>query len=218
MEFYLDTANIEEIKEAGNLGFLDGVTTNPSILAKEGENPESRIKEIANYVPGKIWCQVTAETADEMYEQARTMNSWVKHAVIKLPMTPNGLSAAARLVQQGIEVNMTLVYSLPQVLLAAKAGVTYISPYVGRIDDLGWDGQRFIQEALDTLQKLGSTTKVIAASIRSPQVVVDLAVSGVHAVTMQYGVLQAMFRSPMTDIGLASFQADWNGLQAKLNG
>ncbi|MFC4597251.1 transaldolase family protein [Cohnella hongkongensis] len=217
MEIYLDTANLEEIKEAAAWGVLDGVTTNPSILAAARRDPEAVIKEIAGCVTGKVWCQATGDTADEMVEQGCRMNEWAEQAVIKLPMTAAGLAAATRLVRQGIEVNMTLVYSLPQVLLAAKAGVAYISPYVGRIDDLGANGRRFIVEAIDTLQKLGSATKVIAASIRSPQVVVDLATVGVHAVTMPSAALQAMLRSPLTDIGLAGFQADWNGLQSALS-
>jgi transaldolase len=216
MEFYVDTANLEEIKTASRLGFLDGITTNPSIVAKEKKDFKALIQEISSIVEGKVWCQVTGTSAEEMYEQACEMNGWGKEMVIKLPMNFEGLVAASELVKKGVKVNMTLVYSLPQVVLAAKAGVTYISPYVGRMDDLGADGKRFIQEALQTIENLHAPTKVIGASIRSPQIVVDLANCGAHAVTMSYNVFQTMVKSPSTDIGLASFMNDWNVFQQGL--
>jgi transaldolase len=210
MELYVDTANIEEIKAASRLKFLDGVTTNPSIIAREKEDFRSKIREISQYVDGKIWCQVTGKTSEEMYNQAVEMNSWGNKMVIKLPMNFEGLAAASELVKKGIEVNMTLVYSLSHVVLAAKAGVAYISPYVGRTDDHSLDGQRFIKEAMETIRNIGGQTKVIGASIRSPQIVVDLANIGVDAITMSFDTLKKMFQSPLTDIGLKQFMDDWD--------
>jgi transaldolase len=210
MEFYLDTANINEIKVASRLGFLDGITTNPSIIAKEKEDFKSKIQEICSYIDGKVWCQVTGKTADEMYDQAMEMNNWGKKMVIKLPMNLEGLVAAGELVKQGVEVNMTLVYSLSHVVLAAKAGVAYISPYVGRADDHSMDGQRFIREAMQTIQSLNAQTKVIGASIRSPQIVVDLAKLGVDAITMSFSTFEKMLQAPLTDIGLNQFMTDWD--------
>jgi len=210
MEFYVDTANIEEIKKASRMKFLDGVTTNPSIIAKEKQEFKSKIREIAEYIDGKIWCQVTGKTAEEMYDQAIEMNTWGRKMVIKLPMTFEGLAAASELVKKNVEVNMTLVYSLAHVVLAAKAGVAYISPYVGRADDHSLDGQRFIRESLTTIQNLKAETKVIGASIRGPQTVVDLANAGVDAITMSYSTFEKMFQSPLTDIGLNQFRSDWD--------
>ena len=210
MEIYVDTANLDEIKKASKMKFLDGVTTNPSIIAKEKADFKSRIREIAEYIDGKIWCQVTGKTAEEMYNQAIEMNTWGKQMVIKLPMTYEGLAAASELVKKEIEVNMTLVYSLAHVVLAAKAGVAYISPYVGRTDDHSLDGQRFIREALDTIQNIKGNTKVIGASIRDPQTVVHLANAGVDAITMSFATFEKMFQSPLTDIGLTQFMSDWD--------
>ncbi|MRH41072.1 fructose-6-phosphate aldolase [Aquibacillus halophilus] len=218
MEFYLDTANTEEVKKASRLAFLDGITTNPSIIAKEKVDFKTKIQEIATLIDGKVWCQATGSTADAMYDQAIEMNSWGKKMVIKLPMNFEGLVAAGELVKKDVEVNMTLVNSLSHVVLAAKAGVTYISPYVGRTDDQSFDGQRFIREALQTIENLKSPTKVIGASIRGPQIAVDLANAGIDAITMSFDTFEKMVQSPLTDLGLAQFTQDWTNYMDDLKG
>ncbi|SES75439.1 transaldolase [Salinibacillus kushneri] len=216
MELYLDSANTEEIQKVSRLQFLDGITTNPSIIAKQSESFETKIKQIGRLIDGKVWCQVTGENAEEMYHQAIEMSGWTKDTVIKIPMNFEGLVAAGELVKKNIEVNFTLVYSLSQVILAAKANVAYISPYVGRTDNYSLDGKRFIKEAKSVFQNLNSSTKIIGASIKSPQTVVDLVHAGADAVTMSYDVLNKMFQSPLTDMGLDQFNEDWqNYIQNK---
>ncbi|MCJ0929663.1 fructose-6-phosphate aldolase [Virgibacillus halodenitrificans] len=209
MEIYLDTANDEEVKFAARYGFLDGVTTNPSIISREKEEFQQVIQRIDRTIDGKVWCQVTEENAETMYKQGLEMNQWAKNAVIKLPMNENGLEAAYRLRQEHVEVNMTLIYSLSQVVLAAKAGVTYISPYIGRMDDHVLDGQLFIRKAKEIIHACHSDTKIIGASIRSPQVVVELARDGYDAVTMAFPVYKKMFHSSLTVEGLEQFHNDW---------
>ncbi|MBN2908915.1 fructose-6-phosphate aldolase [Polycladomyces sp. WAk] len=210
MELYIDSANIEQIAQVMPLGILQGVTTNPTLIAKEKRDFQTLIRNIAKLVDGKIWCQVTSTEAESMVNEALEINSWAKNIVIKLPMGMEGLKAASILSRKGVETNMTLVYSVPQAVLAAKAGVSYVSPYVGRVDDTGWDGMSLIKEIVDVFQSLQVKTKVIAASIRGPQQVIDALRTGVHAVTMPYQVLLSMVRNPMTDIGLEQFMTDWN--------
>ncbi|GGG05956.1 fructose-6-phosphate aldolase [Paenibacillus abyssi] len=209
MELYVDTANIGQIKEAVSLGILEGVTTNPSIVAREGRPFKELIQEIGSIVPGKVWCEVVATEAEGMVHEAREISTWVPRAVVKLPMGAEGIKAASRLAQEGIETNMTLVYSVPQAILAAKAGVNYVSPYLGRVDDTGWSGADFIRGIVNAYRMLGFDTKVIAASIRGPRQVLDVLQLGVDAVTMAYPVLMSMMRHPMTDIGLQQFLKDW---------
>lgn len=209
MEIYLDTANEEEVAFAARYGFLDGITTNPSIIARETGAFESTIKRIDQTIDGKVWCQVTEKDADKMYKQGVEMNSWAKRAVIKLPMNEEGLEAAHRLIKDNIEVNMTLIYTLSQVVLAAKANVTYISPYIGRMDDNTLNGQAFIDDARDIFTAFGADTKIIGASIRTPQVVVDLAINGFDAVTMPFSIYKKMFHSSLTSDGIRQFDEDW---------
>ncbi|WP_226037991.1 transaldolase family protein [Aquibacillus saliphilus] len=209
MEIYLDTANSDHVEFANRYPFLDGITTNPSIIAKESFEHKEIMKHINEKVNGKIWMQVTEEKADRMYEQAMELKDWVDHPVIKLPMTEDGLEAAYLLREKNIEVNMTLIYTLSQVVLAAKANVTYISPYIGRLDDQSLQGQQFIQHAKEIIQSLGASTKIIGASIRTTQVVSDLARFGYDAVTVPFPILKKMFHSPLTQEGLTAFQEDW---------
>lgn len=209
MEIYLDTADKHEVLYAAKFKFLDGITTNPSIIAKEKEDFKKVIQRIDYSINGKIWCQVTEEEPESMYEQGMTMSKWAKHPVIKLPMTENGLEAAYRLKQSGVEVNMTLIYNYSQVVLAAKAGVDYISPYLGRIEDHSNNGMEFIIKSKEIISAMNGNTKVIGASIRSPKVVVDLASAGVDAVTMQFSIYTKMFISDLTLKGLNQFKADW---------
>ncbi|MEI3606463.1 transaldolase family protein [Pseudogracilibacillus sp. SE30717A] len=218
MELYLDTANEEEIAYASQYGFLDGITTNPSIISKEKDSFESIIRRIDSQINGKVWMQVTKKEAGEMVKQGVEINKWVKHAVIKLPMNEDGLQAAYRLTQDNIQVNMTLIYTLPQVLLAAKANVDYISPYISRMDDRALDGKAFIIRAKEIIQALGAKTKVIGASIRSPQVIVDLSTQQFDAVTMPFTIYKKMFQSELTTHGLAQFDENWQKYLVKNEG
>lgn len=211
MEMYVDTANLDQIREAVSLGILDGVTTNPSIIAKEKRNFKEMIARIAELVPapGKVWCEVIGTDADTMVREALDMQTWASRVVVKLPMGAEGVKAASRLSKEGVETNMTLVYSVPQALLAAKAGVSYVSPYLGRVDDVGWSGATLIGDIVKAYAAFGLNTKVIAASIRGPQQVLDMFRVGVDAVTMSYPVLEAMLNHPMTELGLNQFLRDW---------
>jgi transaldolase len=210
MEFYIDTANLKQIEEVMPLGILEGVTTNPSLVARENRDFKELIQEIAKRVDGKIWAEVVSTEANAMVEEALEINQWAPNMVIKLPMGFEGLKAASRLSKLNVETNMTLVYSVPQAILAAKAGVKYVSPYAGRMDDIGWNGVGLIQEIVEAFSNLKLNTQVIAASIRGPQHVLDVLAAGVHAVTMSYDVLKKMIQNPMTDIGLEQFLTDWN--------
>lgn len=165
MEIYLDTANEKEINFASKYSFLDGITTNPSIISRENDSFENTIRRIDSQINGKVWMQVTEKEADQMYKQGVEMNKWAKRAVIKMPMNEEGLEAAYRLTQDNIQVNMTLIYTLAQVLLAAKASVDYISPYIGRMDDHTMNGKEFIACSKEIINALGAKTKVIGASI-----------------------------------------------------
>ncbi|GIQ65825.1 putative transaldolase [Paenibacillus cisolokensis] len=209
MEFYIDTADLAQIKEAMSWGILEGVTTNPSIVAREKRGFEELIREIARETPGKVWCEVIGTDADTMVEEARMFRNWADRVVVKLPMGAEGVKAASRLSKEGIETNMTLVYSVGQAVLAAKAGVRYVSPYLGRVDDVAWSGATLIGGIVETFARLGLPTKVIAASVRGPQQVLDMLNLGVHAVTTSYSVWAAMMKHPMTDIGLEGFLRDW---------
>ncbi|MCA0757596.1 fructose-6-phosphate aldolase [Paenibacillus sp. N4] len=211
MELYVDTADLTQIREAVALGILDGVTTNPSIIAKQKRPFRETIGGIAELVPapGKVWCEVIGTDADTMVAEAKEMQAWAPRVVVKLPMGAEGVKAASRLSKEGIETNMTLVYSVPQAIIAAKAGVAYVSPYLGRVDDAGWSGEALIGDIVQAYKDLGLSTKVIAASIRGPRQVLDMFRVGVDAVTMAYPVLEAMLNHPMTEIGLNRFLQDW---------
>jgi transaldolase len=209
MELYIDTANLDDIKEAMSLGILEGVTTNPTLVAREKRQFQELIREIAPHVPGKIWCEVIGLDAESMIREARDMAAWAPKVVVKLPMGKEGIKAASTLSREGVETNMTLVYSVAQAVLAAKAGVAYVSPYLNRVDEIGWSGAALIGNIVKTFADLRLGTKVIAASIKGPQQVLDVLNLGVDAVTMSCQVLYQMMNNPMTDIGLSRFLADW---------
>lgn len=209
VEFYIDTADLAQIREAMSWGVLDGVTTNPSIVAREKRGFEELIRDIGRATTGKVWCEAVGANADAMVEEARAFRQWADRVVVKLPMGAEGVKAASRLAKEGIETNMTLVYSVGQAVLAAKAGVQYVSPYLGRVDDVAWSGAELIGGIARTFSRLSLPTKVIAASVRGPQQVLDMLNIGVHAVTTSYPVWAAMMKHPMTDIGLEGFMRDW---------
>ncbi|MCB2226534.1 MAG: fructose-6-phosphate aldolase [Desulfarculaceae bacterium] len=209
MKIFIDTADIEEIKQAQSLGVLDGVTTNPSLVAKTGKPFESCIKEILEVVPGDVSVEVVGVTHDEMVAEAAKYATWGDNVVIKVPIIEEGLKAIKTLSSQGVKVNVTLCFSPLQALLAAKAGATYISPFVGRLDDVGSDGMELIQQIVDIYGNYGYDTEVLVASIRNPMHVVSAALMGADVCTIPFKVIGQLLKHPLTDKGLAAFLADW---------
>lgn len=210
MEFFIDTAIVDEIKEINAWGVLSGVTTNPSLIVASGRDFKEVIAEIAEMVPGgAISAEVTSLEADAMIKEGREVAAWHKQVVVKLPLTPAGLQACKTLTSEGIKTNVTLCFSVPQALLAARAGATYISPFVGRIDDIGWDGTELVRSIKETYVLGDIQTKVLAASIRHPQHVVQAALAGADVATIPYKVFTQMVKHPLTQAGLDGFMADW---------
>ncbi|MEM1349907.1 MAG: fructose-6-phosphate aldolase [Myxococcota bacterium] len=209
MKFFIDTAEVDEIRRAESLGILDGVTTNPSLIAKSGRKHKETIIEICEIVDGPVSVEVTSEDFEGMMEEAREFVTWGDNAIIKVPLTPEGLRACKALSDDGVGVNVTLCFSANQALLAAKAGATYISPFIGRVDDVGNDGMQLIADIIEVYSNYPDlTTQVLAASIRHTHHVHQAALLGAHVATMPFKVIHQMFKHPLTDIGLAKFAAD----------
>ncbi len=217
MQIFLDTANIEQIKQAAKLGIISGVTTNPSLLAKETTcDYESVTKNICNIIKGPVSVEVLSETADEMIKEARVKASWAPNVNIKIPMSAAGLEATSILSKEGIKVNMTLIFSPNQALLGALAGATYVSIFIGRLDDAGQDGMQVVYDTIDILSNYPDLeAQVIAASIRHPMHVTNAALAGAEVATVPYAVLMQMIQHPMTDIGIKRFLTDWKSVQKK---
>ena len=210
MRIFLDTANIDQIRQAIKLGIVSGVTTNPSLVSQEGATDyEATIKEICSLIPGPISTEVVVEGVELMIEQARQISAWAPNIVIKIPATAEGLEVTSVLAKEGIKVNFTLCFSLNQALLGALAGAAYISPFVGRLDDAGHNGMEIVADIVRVYKQYQLPTEVIAASIRHPQHCVDAAKAEAHIATVPYNVLVQMIRHPLTDIGLGRFLADW---------
>lgn len=209
MEFFLDTADIKEIETGLEWGLVDGITTNPSLIAKQGRNYLATVQEIARLVPGPVSGEVLATEFDEMMDQGRRLADLAENVVVKVPLTPPGLRAVAKLLDDGIRCNVTLCFSSAQALLAAKAGAAYISPFVGRLDDVGEDGMELIDEIISIYQNYDFETKVLVASVRHPIHIVQSAQLGADVATMPFKVLEQLFKHPLTDIGLDRFLADW---------
>lgn len=209
MLIFLDTANLDEIKQGVEWGIVDGVTTNPTLIAKEGADFETRIKEICEIVQGPVSAEVISLKFEEMVEEARRLAAIDEHVVVKIPMTPDGIRAVKVLSAEGIKTNVTLVFSPNQALIAAKAGATYVSPFIGRIDDNGNDGVRLLEEIMQIYANYGFDTQVIAASVRHPMHVVQAALIGVDIATVPFDVLKKMFTHPLTDVGIKRFLEDW---------
>ncbi len=209
MKFFLDTANLDAIKHYAAFGFVDGVTTNPSLIAKEGVSLEKRIKEISEVVNGPISAEVIATTYEEMLKEGRTYASWHKNIYVKLPMTPDGVKATYTLSQEGIKVNVTLIFTASQALIAAKAGAKLVSPFIGRLDDISFDGMKLIEEIVDMFVNYDFDTEVLVASVRHPRHVVDSAKLGADVITMPAEVMEKLFQHPLTDIGVEKFLKDW---------
>ncbi|HWR35779.1 MAG TPA: fructose-6-phosphate aldolase [Clostridia bacterium] len=215
MKFFIDTANINEIREAEALGILDGVTTNPSLVAKEGKGKSFKdtILEICNIVDGPVSVEVVATEKDGMLKEAREFATWHKNVVVKLPTTREGIKACKVLSGEGTKTNMTLCFSANQALLVAKAGGTYVSPFVGRLDDISHNGMDLIRQIVQIYDNYGYQTQVLTASVRHPLHVVDAALAGSHVATIPWKVLEMMFNHPLTDKGLAAFLKDWEKMK-----
>ena len=210
MKFFIDTANVEEIKEAHAMGMVDGVTTNPSLIAKEGRVFEEVIQEICEIVDGPISAEVISLEAEGMVSEARELAKIHPNVVIKVPMTVDGLKATRQLASENIKTNVTLIFSPLQALMAAKAGATYVSPFVGRIDDLSQDGMQLIEQIAEIFANYAYDTEIIVASVRNPLHVLDSALAGADIATIPFSVLSKLAAHPLTDKGIKSFLADWD--------
>ncbi|RME87878.1 MAG: fructose-6-phosphate aldolase [Candidatus Hydrogenedentota bacterium] len=208
MEFFIDTADIEEIKQANELGILDGVTTNPSLVAKTGKPFKEVIREICEIVDGPVSAEVISTDKDGIVKEAKDLVKIADNVVIKVPLIPEGLKAVKILSSEGIATNVTLCFSSSQALLAAKAGATYISPFIGRVDDTSWEGMQLIEEIVQIYDNFGYETKVLAASIRGPLHLRDAALAGADVATIPFSVFQKLVHHPLTDIGLKRFLED----------
>lgn len=209
MKFFIDTANIIEIKEAWNIGVIDGVTTNPSLIAKEKKSPTKLFKEICAIVDGPVNAEVVSLDSVGMVKEGKKLAKIHKNIVVKIPMTVEGLKAVRTLSTLKIKTNVTLIFSANQALLAAKAGASYVSPFVGRLDDISSDGMERVSQILDIYDNYGYDTEVIVASIRNPLHVLDAAQMGAHVATIPFKVIAQLSEHPLTDIGLEKFLADW---------
>ncbi|GAB6877648.1 fructose-6-phosphate aldolase [Thermaerobacter litoralis] len=218
MELFLDTAQVDEVRRAAAWGVVTGVTTNPTLMAKAGGDPEAILKTIASLIPGPISAEVIATDADGMVREGRHLAALADNIVVKVPMTAAGLEATHRLSREGIRVNVTLVFQPGQALLAARAGAAFVSPFVGRLDDIGEDGIGLVAEIVAIFRAHNLATKVLAASIRHPRHVIAAARVGADIATMPMAVLEQLIRHPLTDAGLERFLADWRAAQAGRSG
>jgi len=209
MKFFIDTANIEQIKKGVEMGMVDGVTTNPSLIAKEDKPFEQILKEIVEIVDGPISAEVVSLEVDGMVEEAKVLSAMSDKIVIKIPMIMEGIKAVKKLTALGIKTNVTLIFSAAQALLAAKAGATYVSPFVGRLDDIGSPGMDLVNEIMAIFRNYGMPTEVIVASVRSPQHVMESAAVGADIATIPLKVIEQLAKHPLTDIGIEQFLADW---------
>ncbi len=212
MKFFIDTANIDEIKEAASLGILDGVTTNPSLVSKEGKDFRELLDEILKIVDGPISAEVVSTEYNDILKEARDLAQIHKNIVVKIPLIKEGLKAVKSLTDDGIKVNVTLCFSATQALLAAKAGATYISPFIGRLDDISSDGMTLIKDVVQIYKNYDYKTEVLVASIRHPMHLLDAAKLGADVATMPFGVINKLFNHPLTDAGLEKFLSDWKKL------
>ncbi len=216
MKIFLDTANISELKEGVAMGILDGCTTNPSLIAKEKRPFRPLVEEICSIVPGPVSLEVVATDEEGMVKEGKELAQIAPNVVVKCPLTKDGLKAVRRLTREGIKVNQTLCFSATQALLSAKAGASYISPFLGRLDDISHVGMDLIRQIVKIYSNYGFQTQVLAASIRNPLHVVDAALAGAHIATMPFSILEQLLKHPLTDIGLKKFLDDWNKAGVKM--
>ena len=212
MKFFIDTANVQEIKKAASWGILDGVTTNPSLAAKEGRNFIELLKEICSVVPGPVSAEVVSTTTEEMVKEGRELSRIAKNITVKIPCIAAGIPAIKALSSEGIAINTTLIFSSPQALIAAKAGATYVSPFVGRLDDISSVGMDVVRQIRTIFDNYDFPTQILAASIRNPVHVVEAAMAGADIATMPFAVIEALVKHPLTDVGLKKFLDDWQKL------
>jgi len=215
MKFFIDTANVAEIKKAWEVGVIDGVTTNPSLISKENRDPIDLLREICGIVDGPVSAEAVSLKSDEMVKEAEALAKIHKNIVVKIPMTEEGLRATKKLSGMGIKTNVTLVFSPSQALLAAKAGATYVSPFVGRLDDISHYGMGLVQEIMTIYENYMFDTQIIVASIRNPLHVVEAAKMGAHVATIPYSVIVQLTKHPLTDIGIERFLKDWEKVPKK---
>ncbi|WP_461828798.1 fructose-6-phosphate aldolase [Aquifex sp.] len=215
MKFFLDTANVEEIKKALEWGILDGVTTNPTLISKTGRPFKEVVKEILDLVEGPVSLETVSLDAEGMIREGRMLAELGENVVVKIPMTPEGMKAVQVLESEGIPTNVTLVFSPMQALIAAKAGASYVSPFVGRLDDISSDGMRLIQDVKDIFDNYEIDTEIIVASVRHPMHVYQSALIGAHICTMPFKVMEQLFKHPLTDIGIERFLKDWEKVPEK---
>lgn len=213
MKFFIDTANLEEIRKGLEMGLVDGVTTNPSLIAKEKRDPEALIKEILSIVPGPVSLEVLSEDSKGMCEEAERLASLGPNAVIKIPMTEEGIKAVKYLSSKGIKTNVTLIFHPTQALIAAKSGATYVSPFIGRLDDISQRGMNIIEDIRVIFSNYDFQTQIIVASIRNPLHVLEAALAGADIATIPYSVLIQLIKHPLTDIGIERFKKDWESLK-----
>ena len=209
MKFFIDTANIDEIKKANALGMVDGVTTNPSLVAKEGREFKGLLKEICGMVEGPVSAEVVSVEAEGMIKEARDLAELADNIVVKIPLIEEGLKATRTLSEEGIKVNVTLCFSPVQALMAAKAGAAFISPFVGRLDDISQEGMELVDQIVTIYDNYGFETEIIVASVRNPTHVLEAALMGADIATIPYKVIAQLIKHPLTDIGLEKFLADW---------
>ncbi|MEQ1721945.1 MAG: fructose-6-phosphate aldolase [Pseudobdellovibrio sp.] len=215
MKFFIDSADVNEIKAANERGWVDGVTTNPSLIAKSGRSFEEVIKEICTLTTGPVSAEVISLKADEMVKEGVALAKWADNVVVKIPMCEDGMIAVKKLTSQGIKTNVTLVFSVMQALLAAKAGASMVSPFVGRLDDIGTDGMMMVNEVIQVYRNYDFTTEVLVASVRSPMHLQQAAMMGADIATIPYKVMQGMTGHPLTTKGIEMFLSDWNKSQSK---
>lgn len=209
MKIFLDTANLESIRKYNDMGLVDGVTTNPTLLSKEKGSPADIMHEIVRIVKGPVSLEVVGTTYESMIEEAHRLKKYGKNVVVKIPMLPHGMKAVKKLKEEGIETNVTLVFSANQAIIAAKAGASYVSPFIGRLDDAGQDGMILVREIVQIFNNYKFTTNVLVASVRHPMHVVEAGKVGAHVVTLPPDILGKMMAHPLTDKGLATFLSDW---------
>lgn len=215
MKIFIDTANVEHIREINSWGILDGVTTNPTLIAREGRDFEETVREICAIVDGPISAEVVSTEAEGMVKEAEELAKIHENIVIKIPMTPEGLKATKILSAKSIKTNVTLIFSPSQALLAAKAGASYVSPFIGRLDDISHIGMDIVEQVVTIFDNYGFETEVIVASVRNPLHVVDAALAGAHICTVPYNVLKQIVKHPLTDIGIERFLKDWEKVPKK---
>jgi transaldolase len=213
MKFFIDTANIDEIRKGLDMGLVDGVTTNPSLLAKERRDPDSTIREIVSLVPGPVNLEVIAKESKKMVEEGKKLRTLGENVVVKIPMTEEGINAVRVLTNDGIRTNVTLIFHPLQALIAAKAGAAYVSPFVGRLDDISQKGMEVVRDTISIYTNYGYETEIIVASIRSPLTVLQAATMGADIATIPFSVLRQLMNHPLTDIGLERFLKDYESLK-----